>query len=363
MSDDSTVISSVLSNIFLFMLITGMAGTTDLTGFRAKLRNYRGIGTGLACQFILLPFLGFSSVKAFGIPRLYGIMLLIVTSSPGGGFSGWWCNVCNADLALSVAMTTVSTIFSVALLPLNILIYVQALYGVSVPLNWGGIMTSVAVVIGGVIAGLALGTKLPMYKRWLNRLGTVGGIANIAVGIATAGGGGASSEAFNLEWWWYVGCAAPCIVGLGVAFAIARALRCSYPESVAICIECCYQNTALAIAVAVSVFPPKEAALATLVPLYYGIIEIVLIAIFALAAWQLNWTYAPRTDNVLKCVAGNYQPDSVVVPQEQASAPAPAPAAPSAAHMRARDEESTASLAFAKVTLAAAPPGRVPEAS
>ena len=30
------------------------------------------------------------------------ITLLVVTSSPGGGFSGWWCFLCNADLALSV---------------------------------------------------------------------------------------------------------------------------------------------------------------------------------------------------------------------------------------------------------------------
>jgi hypothetical protein len=127
--------ASVLSNVFLFVLIMGMAGTTDMTGFRAKLRNYRGIGCGLGTQFLLLPFLGFCSVKAFNLPRLYGIMLLIVTSSPGGGFSGWWCSLCNADIALSIAMTTVSTLFSIALLPLNIFIYVQALYGLAVPIN------------------------------------------------------------------------------------------------------------------------------------------------------------------------------------------------------------------------------------
>lgn len=83
------LVGAVLSNLFLFMLILGMAGTTDLSKFREKLGNYRGIGTGLGCQFILLPFLGFSSVKAFNIPQNYGVMLLIVTSSPGGGFSGW----------------------------------------------------------------------------------------------------------------------------------------------------------------------------------------------------------------------------------------------------------------------------------
>lgn len=303
------LVSSILSNVFLFLLIMGMAGTTDLTGFRQKLRNYRGIGTGLACQFFLLPFLGFASIKIFSIPRLYGIMLLIVTSSPGGGFSGWWCSLCNADLALSVAMTTVSTLFSVALLPVNLLIYVQLLYGQSVPLDWKGIMTSVAVVIGAVLVGLVLGTKYPQRKSSFNRLGTLGGLANIAVGVSTVGNNRSSSSmAFNLEWWWYAGIAAPCLFGLVIAFAIARGLRCTLPESVAICIECCYQNTALAIAVAASAFDEEQAGLATLVPLYYGVVEILIIALFALLAWQADWTYAPRTHNLMKCTFGTYQP-------------------------------------------------------
>jgi sodium/bile acid cotransporter 2 len=322
--DDAQIVSSVLGNFFLFLLILGMAGTTDLTGFKEKLRNYRGIGCGLLCQFFLLPFLGFTAVKIFDLPQIYGVMLLIVTSSPGGGFSGWWCSLCNADLALSVAMTTVSTMFSIAMLPLNIFIYVQALYGLSVPLNWGGIMTSVAVVIAGVAIGLALGTKFPQHKKWFNRLGTAGGLANIAVGIAT--GSGSGDQIWMFPYWWYIGIAWPCIIGLFLAFIIARyILRCSGPESVAICIECCYQNTALAIAVAVSVFSREEAQLAILVPLYYGVIEILLIAIFALVAWQAGWTYAPRTTNLITCISGNYQPgvNKPDKPEDELTAVAP----------------------------------------
>ena len=235
MQDDTTLLSSVLGNFFLFLLILGMAGTTDLTGFREKLRNVRGIGCGLATQFLLLPFLGFCAVKAFNLERLYGVMLLIVTSSPGGGFSGWWCSIGNADIALSVAMTTVSTLFSIGMLPLNIFVYVQALYGLSVPLNWGGIMTSVAVVIAGVVIGLMLGTKLPKHKKTFNRIGTVGGLANIAVGLAT--GSSSTTSVWSLPASWFLGVGSPCVFGLVLAFIIARVLlRCTGPEAVAICI-------------------------------------------------------------------------------------------------------------------------------
>jgi predicted Na+-dependent transporter len=57
------------------------------------------------------------------------VLLLLTTSSPGGSYSNWWCFIFNADLALSVAMTTVSSIASVVMLPLNLTIYLHATAG------------------------------------------------------------------------------------------------------------------------------------------------------------------------------------------------------------------------------------------
>lgn len=324
MSSAGQTATVVLSNIFLFTLIMGMAGTTDLARFRTKLKNYRGIGTGVTCQFLLLPFLGFCSVSAFQLEPLFGIMLLILTTSPGGGLSGWWCMVGNADLTLSVAMTTVSTLISIGFLPLNLLIYVQAIYGVAVGLNWPGIMTAVAVVIAGVIVGLSIGTKWPQHKGLMNKLGSFGGIANIVVALVVASGGSSEGDEEgpsgpeatlmslqSLQPTWWLAVAAPCILGLLIAFTIAKCLRCSDPEAVAICIECCYQNTSLAFTIAVSIFPtPAQSARALLVPIYYGVVEIVLIGIFVLIAWRLSWTYAPKDVGLFKCIVGNYQPSS-----------------------------------------------------
>jgi hypothetical protein len=50
----------------------------------------------------------------------------------GGSFSNWWCSVFNVDLALSVALTTISTASSVFMLPLNLFVYARLAYGHSV---------------------------------------------------------------------------------------------------------------------------------------------------------------------------------------------------------------------------------------
>lgn len=301
------VVAAALSNIFLFILIAGMAGTTDITGFRQQLTNVRGIATGVGCQFFLLPFLGFSSVSLFQLNRTFGIMLLLVTSSPGGGFSGWWCSLGNADIALSVAMTTVSTLASVFMLPLNVLLYVQAIYGTNVELNFLGMIISIAIVIGAVITGVVLGTLRPNWKGIFNKMGTVGGVANIAIGAFSSSG--SSTPLWEHPASWYIAIGSPCFLGLCLSFAMAYVLRCTGPEAVAICIECCYQNTALAIAVALTIFPPEEAALATGVPIFYGGIEILIIALFTLVAWKSGLTYAPASTPLLKCISGNHQPD------------------------------------------------------
>ena len=82
---------SVASYALLFLLVFGLSGTVELQAFRAQFRDKKGILIGVLCQFVLLPFCGFCSVKAFYLPPVYGITLLIVCSSPRGSYSNFWC--------------------------------------------------------------------------------------------------------------------------------------------------------------------------------------------------------------------------------------------------------------------------------
>jgi len=322
------LINVILAQFTLFLLIGGMAGTTDLNGLVAQLTNLRGIATGFGCQFLLLPLLGYLAVVIFQLDPVYGIMLLLTTTSPGGGFSGFWCSLCNADIALSIAMTTVSTFSSIVMLPANVALYVTVAYGIgNVPLDFAGIAISIAVVISAIATGVLAGTIYPDKRTLFNRIGSVGGMCNIFLALfaavtgnnsPTAGDGSEPSpepgtnDNFELPPpTWYVAISSPCILGLIIAFLIARALRCTKPESVAICIECCFQNTGLANSVALTIFTGSEAARAILVPLWYGVTEVVVLSLFGFFAWKIDWTYAPPGMNFFKCILGNHQPEEV----------------------------------------------------
>ncbi len=79
---------SCLSNALLFMLIAGMAGSCDARLFMTKFKAPKGMLAALFSQFVLLPAVGFASVTLFPQDAVTVVTLLVVTTSPGGGFSG-----------------------------------------------------------------------------------------------------------------------------------------------------------------------------------------------------------------------------------------------------------------------------------
>ena len=91
---------AAVGNVFLFFLIYGMSATVDFSHFRKQLQNKKAIGIGVFLQFIVLPLLGFVVIRVLRLEKIYGITLLIITSSPGGAYSNWFCSMFNGDLAL-----------------------------------------------------------------------------------------------------------------------------------------------------------------------------------------------------------------------------------------------------------------------
>lgn len=89
MADIVAVLSSIAGNVLLFMLVFGMSATVEMSRMREQLGNKKAILTGVCCQFILLPLLGFLVVLLMDLPHAVGITLLVVTSSPGGSYSNW----------------------------------------------------------------------------------------------------------------------------------------------------------------------------------------------------------------------------------------------------------------------------------
>jgi predicted Na+-dependent transporter len=319
--------SVIMSNALLFFLIFGLSATVEVKNLRQQLTNKHAIATGVAMQFIIMPFLGFVAIvllKDTEFSQAMGVTLLVVTASPGGSYSNWWCSLFNAELALSVAMTSVSSVLSVGLLPANMLLYSWLAFSVVIPpedgddelniiqaLDFGAIFITLGVVMGAILIGLYAGYKFDnaLFHTRANKFGSVCGISLILFSaFLGSGAGGAETNFWSLPWSFYVGVAFPCVVGMTLANIISRSFRLSPPETVAISIECCYQNTAIATSVAVTMFSdPTERAEAVSVPLFYGLVEAVIIAIYCVWAWKVGWTKAPANEKICVVVTHTYE--------------------------------------------------------
>jgi hypothetical protein len=75
----------------------------------------------------------------------------------------------------------------------------------------------------------------------------------------------------------------------------------------AVAVECCYQNTGIATSVAITMFQGDDLATAVGVPLFYGICEAVILAIYCLVMWKAGWTKAPHDENICVVIATSYE--------------------------------------------------------
>lgn len=72
-------------------------------------------------------------------------------------------------------------------------------------------------------------------------------------------------------------------------------------------VECCYQNTGIATSVALTMFDGDELAEAIGVPVYYGMVEAIILAIYCIIAWKAGWTKAPKNISFCKAVSTSYE--------------------------------------------------------
>jgi predicted Na+-dependent transporter len=98
---NSNVWIELCGSLLLFCLVWNMSASVDFDALQHQLHNQKAILTGLALQFLVMPFLGFTVVRVMQLPHEVSLILLVLCSSPGGSFSNFFCSLFNGDLALS----------------------------------------------------------------------------------------------------------------------------------------------------------------------------------------------------------------------------------------------------------------------
>ncbi len=98
-------------------IMLGMGLTLQWQDFNQVLHTPKWIFLGLFFQFTIMPLLGWGLGILFQLPPFFAVGLILVASCPGGTASNVIAYLARANVALSVAMTTCSTLVGIIATP------------------------------------------------------------------------------------------------------------------------------------------------------------------------------------------------------------------------------------------------------
>lgn len=106
-------------NIILALVMFGVALEISLTDFKRLWRKPKPLIIGLFSQFILLPAFTFLLVLYLKPLPSIALGMFMVAACPGGTISNFISYVAKANTALSVSLTSIATLLTIVMTPLN----------------------------------------------------------------------------------------------------------------------------------------------------------------------------------------------------------------------------------------------------
>lgn len=233
----------------------GMGALLSPRDFVAVLSAPRGLFVGLGVQLLVFPLL--ASVLGRGLPVPPGIAagLVLVAAVPGGTMSNVATYFARGNIALSIALTAITTLGALVTTPLIL----RLLVGRHLPPDFEMPTARIAFEIGltllaplglGMLIGSRISERREAFSRWSIR----GSLAVIGLMVIGAGGSGRLDPAAY-------GVIAPiaivllAVIGQLVTLGICLLSRVTPEERVAIGIEATIRNSNLGILVKASLFP------------------------------------------------------------------------------------------------------------
>lgn len=146
----------------LGVVMFGMGLTLKPSDFKPVLMRPKDIIIGELAQFVVMPFVAWMLCKLLQLPTELALGVILVGCCPGGTASNVICYLAKGDIALSVAMTGVSTLLAPIVTPA--LVYLLAGKEVGVDMV-GMFMSIVQVVILPIILGFAVNKYLNKFTE------------------------------------------------------------------------------------------------------------------------------------------------------------------------------------------------------
>ena len=233
------VIKTAWISWLLGLIMFGMGLTLKFDDFRIVFSRPKDVILGCMAQFIIMPLLAWMLTKAFSLPAELAVGVILVGCCPGGTASNVITYLAGGDLALSVGMTSVSTLLAPLVTPLLTWLLAGTFVDVDI---WQMFMSIIQVII----LPIGLGLLVKKYVKLSDDVVTKVMPAFSTIAITLIVGAVVSANAVNLLTCGLLVIAVVILhnlLGFLLGFLLGKALHLSRKKSTAISVEVGMQNS------------------------------------------------------------------------------------------------------------------------
>lgn len=239
----------------LSLIMLGMGVTLSVDSFLAVLKRPYVVILGTLMQYTLMPLAAWIVCLALKLPADLATGVILLGCCPGGTASNVICYLAKGDVALSIVLTSVSTIVAFLATPFLTWLFI----GQTVDVDVMGMLVSVVnIVIVPVVLGLSINyffeKRITAVRDFFPAISALAIVVIIAIIIGT------NSE--NLKQSGFLVLVAVILhngLGLAGGYGVAKAFKLSETEARTLAIEVGMQNSGLSVALAIKHFTAAAA--------------------------------------------------------------------------------------------------------
>lgn len=167
--------TSILFIPVLQIIMFAMGTTLSVGDFTRVFKMPTGVLIGLACQFTIMPLVGFGLAHSFGLPSEIAAGLVLVGCSPSGLASNVMAFIAKANVAMSVTVTAFSTLLAPLVTPLLMKLLAGELVAIDVPaMMWSMTVIVLLPVLAGLVFHHLIYHRLQILERVMPVISMVG---------------------------------------------------------------------------------------------------------------------------------------------------------------------------------------------
>ena len=283
-----TDFEQIMLVLLLFVIMFGMGASLTPRDFASAIKRPAGLVIGWVTQFGIMPFIAFLMVITLGLPPWVAVGALLMGSVPGGTTSNIFTYFSKGNLALSVLMTTNSTLWALLMTPFALWLYGGAFGAADAQIPIENIIVTLAILL--VPVGIAM-----VVRRYNANIGAVmelmGGIFGIFVILFLIVTWVPRNWELLVTTPWNVYFIAVMLgpIGITIAYWLSKVMRLHPANARTVGLETGIQNGPLAIGIVILSF--RDVAIMNeviLIPVLYSLFIVVLASFITLYFRRAN---------------------------------------------------------------------------